>query len=80
MVKYKKVKPEITEGFLDKLFGKLATSAASKAIKDIQKKDAELGKLIATAQDLRKRGEARLAKMTKQERDDEWADMVDKYM
>ena len=80
MAKYKKVKPEIIEGPLDRFFGKLATGAASRAIKNIKKKDPELGKLLDAAQDLRKRGEERLAKMTKQERDDEWESMVKKYM
>ena len=80
MAKYKKVKPEIIEGLLDRFFGKLATGAASRAIKNIKKKAPELGKLLDAAQDLRKRGEERLAKMTKQERDDEWESMVKKYM
>ena len=42
----KKVKPEIIEGLLDRFFGKLATGAASRAIKNIKKKDPELGKLL----------------------------------
>tara|TARA_B100000287_G_scaffold384445_1_gene390931 strand:- start:272 stop:514 length:243 start_codon:yes stop_codon:yes gene_type:complete len=80
MPKYKKVKPEIVEGLLDRFFGNLATNAAKKATRDIKKKDPELGKLLDQAADLRKRGEERLAKMTKQERDDEWEALVKKYM
>ena len=80
MPKYKKVKPEIVEGLLDRFFGKIATKSAEKAIKDIKKKDPELGNLLDQAKQLRKRGEARLAKMTKQERDDDWQALVDKYM
>tara|TARA_R110002020_G_scaffold68202_3_gene178520 strand:+ start:2879 stop:3121 length:243 start_codon:yes stop_codon:yes gene_type:complete len=80
MPKYKKVKPEIVEGLLDRFFGKIATKSAERAIKDIKKKDPELGNLLDQAKQLRKRGEARLAKMTKQERDDDWQALVDKYM
>ena len=80
MPKYKKVKPEIVEVLLDRFFGKIATKSAERAIKDIKKKDPELGNLLDQAKQLRKRGEARLAKMTKQERDDDWQALVDKYM
>jgi hypothetical protein len=79
MVKYKKVKPEITEGFLDKFFAKVATNTATRAVKNIKKKDPKLGKLLDMAQDLRKQGEAHLSKMTKQEREDYLDDMWDQF-
>lgn len=80
MPNYKKVKSQVREGFLDRFFGKIATKAAEKATKDIQKKDPELGNLLKRAADLRKRADQRLSKMTKQERDDEWESLVKKYM
>ena len=79
MVKYKKVKPEITEGFLDKFFAKVATNTATRAVKNIKKKDPKLGKLLDMAQELRKQGEAHLSKMTKQEREDYLDDMWDEF-
>ena len=79
MPKYKKVKPEITEGFLDRFFAKIATNTADRHIKQIKKKDPEMGKLLDRAQELRKQGEARLAKMTKKEKEKAFADMWAKY-
>jgi len=79
MPNYKKVKPEITEGFLDKFFAKVATNTATRAVKNIKKKDPKLGKLLDMAQELRKQGEAHLSKMTKQEREDYLDDMWDQF-
>ena len=70
MPKYKNLKPEIIEGFLDAMFGKVATKAAEKTIKDIEKKDPKLGKLLKIANDVAKKGERHLKSMSKSERDD----------
>ena len=70
MPKYKNLKPEIIEGFLDAMFGKVATKAAEKTIKDIEKKDPKLGKLLKIANDVAKKGERHLKSMSKAERED----------
>ncbi len=79
MPKYKKVKPEITEGFLDRFFAKIATNTANRVVKNIKKKDPKLGNLLDRAQELRKQGEAHLAKMTKKEREDYLDDMWNQF-
>ena len=39
MAKYKKLTPELIEGFLDKMFGKLATQAGKDVAREMGKKD-----------------------------------------
>jgi len=79
MANYKNNTPKLVEGFLDKFFGKIATKAADKALKDINKKDPKLGKLLSRAQDIRKDGEAFLNKMDPDERDEYMDDLFAKY-
>ena len=79
MPKYKNLKPEIIEGFLDAMFGKVATKAAEKTIKDIEKKDPKLGKLLKIANDVKKRGERHLKSMSKAERED-YLDKLDREL
>tara|TARA_R100001377_G_scaffold81900_1_gene61747 strand:- start:786 stop:1034 length:249 start_codon:yes stop_codon:yes gene_type:complete len=47
MAKYKKLTPELIEGFLDKMFGRIATQAGKQVAKDMGKKDPKVGKKLA---------------------------------
>ena len=42
MSKYKNNTPQIVEGFLEKMFGAMATRVGQKVAKDIAKKDPEI--------------------------------------
>ena len=53
MSKYKNLKPEIIEGFLDKIFANAAKKAQSDAIKKLSKKDKTFAKNYATLVKLR---------------------------
>ena len=49
MAKYKKLTPELIEGFLDKMFGRIATQAGKQVAKDMGKKDPNAGELLNRA-------------------------------
>ncbi len=53
MPKYKNLKPEIIEGFLDKIFANAAKKAQNDAIKKLAKKDKTFAKNYATLVKLR---------------------------
>ena len=53
MSKYKNLKPEIIEGFLDKIFANAAKKSQSDAIKKLSKKDKTFAKNYATLVKLR---------------------------
>ena len=53
MSKYKNLKPEIIEGFLDKIFANAAKKLQSDAIKKLAKKDKTFAKNYATLVKLR---------------------------
>tara|TARA_B100000519_G_C13956683_1_gene303316 strand:- start:256 stop:492 length:237 start_codon:yes stop_codon:yes gene_type:complete len=53
MSKYKNLKPEIIESFLDKIFANAAKKAQSDAIKKLSKKDKTFAKNYATLVKLR---------------------------
>ena len=44
MVKYKNLKPEIIQEFIDKIFTSVVTNTANKTIKDLTKKDKQFAK------------------------------------
>tara|TARA_R100000734_G_C3288239_1_gene80531 strand:- start:485 stop:730 length:246 start_codon:yes stop_codon:yes gene_type:complete len=44
MVKYKNLKPEIIQEFIDKIFTSVVTNTANKTIKDLAKKDKQFAK------------------------------------
>ena len=69
MAKYKNNTPQIVEGFLEKMFGALATTAGQKVAKDLAKKDPEMGKLLARAQGLMKQADKRIKGMSRAELD-----------
>ena len=69
MTKYKNSTPQIVEGFLEKMFGALATKAGQKVAKDLAKKDPEMGKLLARASGLLKQADKRIKGMSRAELD-----------
>ena len=79
MPKYKNNTPQIVEGFLEKMFGAIATRVGQKVANDIAKKDPEMGKLLDKAQDLMKQAEKRLNKMTPAEKEKYFSDKYKKF-
>ena len=78
MPKYKNLTPQLIEGFLEKMFGAIATSACKKVAKDMAKKDPEVGKLLSRASDLVSQAEKRLKGMTPAEKKKHFADLEKK--
>ncbi len=68
MATYKKLTPELIEGFLDRMFGRIATRAGQDVAKEMGKKDPEVGKLLKHAANLVKKTEKHLNSMSKAER------------
>ena len=79
MSKYKNLSPQIVEGFLDKIFGRILTRKAEKHIKDISKKDPKLGKILQRANNVAKEGEKYLKSMSKSEREKHLGDIYKDY-
>jgi hypothetical protein len=69
MPKYKNNTPQIIEGFLEKMFGALATKTGEKLTKQISKQDPEMGKLLQRGKDLIKQAEKRLKGMSPEEKE-----------
>ena len=57
MARYKNLKPEIIEGFLDKVFGSVVKNRANATINKIAKKDKTFAKNYATLKKLRNKVE-----------------------
>jgi len=79
MAKYKNLSPQLVEGFLAKMFGKILTKKAEKHIKDILKKDPKLGKILQRANNVAKEGEDYLKSMSKSEREKYMGDIYKDY-
>jgi hypothetical protein len=75
MPKYKNNTPQIVEGFLEKMFGALATNTGKKVAAKMSKKDPEMGKLLNRAQGLMKQAEKRLKGMSAAEKEKHFADL-----
>ena len=54
MPKYKNFTPTLVEGFLEKMFGKIATAAGQKVAKEMGKKDPKFGSKMSRVADLKK--------------------------
>ena len=65
MPKYKNLTPKLIEGFLDKMFGRIATRAGQDVAKDMARKDPTIGKKLARAAALVKDIENDMKKMSK---------------
>lgn len=52
MAKYKKVDPAVVEGFLSKMFGRIATQVGKDVVKDMGKKDPGIVKKLNRISDL----------------------------
>lgn len=74
MAKYKNVKPEILEGFLDAIFGAVAKERSSAAIDALKKKDRNFAANYKKLQKLRDKFEKEL-KASGVDPDDEVADI-----
>jgi hypothetical protein len=75
MPKYKNNTPQIVEGFLEKMFGAIATSTGKKVAAKMAKKDPEVGKLLSRAADLVSQAEKRLKGKSKSEKEKHFADL-----
>ena len=69
MAKYKKLTPELIEGFLDKMFGRIATQAGKQVAKDMGKRDPKVGKKMARVAKLVKDIENDMKGMSKAQKD-----------
>jgi len=69
MAKYKKLTPELIEGFLDKMFGKLATQAGKDVAREMGKKDKKAGDLLGRAWKLADDMEKHLKSMSPSKRE-----------
>ena len=65
MPKYKNLTPKLIEGFLDKMFGRIATRAGQDVAKDMARKYTTVGKKLARAAALVKDIENDMKKMSK---------------
>ena len=65
MAKYKNLTPKLIEGFLDKMFGRIATRAGQDVAKEMGKKDPKVGKLLNHAAELVKQIEKEMKSMSK---------------
>ena len=78
MAKYKNLKPEIIEGFLDKVFGSVVKNRANATINKIAKKDKTFAKNYATLKKLRNKVERDL-KARGVDLDDEVDDILARF-
>ena len=74
MTKYKNLTPKLIEGFLDKMFGRIATKTGQAVATDMSRNDPEIGKKLARVAKLVKDIEKDMkgmskAQKTKYERD-----------
>ena len=69
MAKYKNLTPKLIEGFLDKMFGRIATKVGQDVAKDMSRSDPEIGKLLKHAANLVKKTEKHLNSMSKSEKE-----------
>ena len=68
MAKYKNLTPKLIEGFLDKMFGRIATRVGQDVAKDMSRSDPEIGRLLKHAANLVKKTEKHLNSMSKSDR------------
>ena len=68
MAKYKNLTPKLIEGFLDKMFGRIATKTGQAVARDMSRSDPEIGKLLTHAANLVKKTEKHLNSMSKSDR------------
>ena len=69
MAKYKKLTPKLIEGFLDKMFGRIATRAGKDIAKEMGKKDPKVGKKLARVAKLVKDIENDMKGLSKAQKD-----------
>ena len=69
MANYKNLKPEIVEGFLEKMFGKITTKVGQDVANDMAKKDPSFGKKMNRVAALVKDIENDMKSMTKAQKD-----------
>ena len=69
MAKYKNLTPKLIEGFIDKMFGRIATRAGQDVAKDMAKKDPTVGKKLARAAALVKDIEKDMKNMSKAQKE-----------
>jgi|TARA_B110000211_G_scaffold36995_1_gene37222 hypothetical protein len=69
MANYKNLKPEIVEGFLEKMFGKIITKAGQDVANDMAKKDPTFGKKMNRVATLVKDIENDMKNMSKAQKD-----------
>jgi|TARA_B110000263_G_scaffold65202_1_gene56291 hypothetical protein len=65
MAKYKKLTPELIEGFFDKMFGKITTQAGKDVVKQMSKSDPSVGKKLARVANMIKKLENDMKGMSK---------------
>ena len=75
MPKYKNNRPEIVEGFLEKMFGALATSKGQQIAAKMAEKDPEIGKKLKIAQKAMADARKQLSKMSPSEKKKHFADL-----
>ena len=68
MPKYKNFTPKLIEGFMDRMFGRIATRAGQDVAKDMARKDPRVGKLLGHAAKLVKQIEKEMQGMSKAEK------------
>jgi hypothetical protein len=69
MPKYKNFTPTLVEGFLEKMFGKIASAAGQKVAKEMGKKDPKFGSKMSRVADLIKDIENDMKGMSKSQKD-----------
>ena len=69
MPKYKNNTPQMIEGFLDKMFGKITSKIGQDVINNMKKKDPTVGKYLSIASDMIKKTEKHLASMSPDEQE-----------
>ena len=69
MAKYKNLTPKLIEGFIDKMFGRIATRAGQDVAKDMARKDPTVGKKLARAAALVKDIEKDMKNMSKAQKE-----------
>ena len=77
MPKYKKLTTELVEGFIDRMFGRIATKTGQAIAKDMARKDPKVGKLLSRAANLAKEAEKHLKSMSKDDREKYISDLED---
>jgi len=69
MPKYKNNTPQMIEGFLDKMFGKITSKIGQDVVNKMKKKDPTVGKYLSIASDMIKKTEKHLASMSPKEQE-----------